>query len=99
MRDKELRAILQCVIEKLDIIIVKLNEIPQVSVQVSCALLPTINALKMLNNSGTASRICQVTGRTRATESMRLNELHRMGIVKKERNGRNRVFILKDGAV
>jgi predicted transcriptional regulator len=45
--------------------------------------------------SGTATQISAITQRCRASESKNLNELHLMGVVSKQRLGRERVFKTK----
>lgn len=68
-----------------------MSEVPQIQVQVSHRLLPTLTALTNLG-PGTASQISKITGRARAFESKNLNELHLMGILTKYSHGREQVF-------
>jgi DNA-binding transcriptional ArsR family regulator len=72
---------------------------PQGPVQpiiLSTASQTTLNALKTLNGSATATQVAAVTGRARAVESLHLNELYRNGAVLKRQQGRAKVFILKE---
>ena len=95
MKDFELRAAFNKVLEYLHIIDAKVSAMPQVHVQVSSRFLPTLNALIKLGRSATATEVAAVTGCTRAHESMILNELAGRGIVAKEKQGRKRVFKVK----
>jgi hypothetical protein len=90
----EIGLTLEKILQKLEALDAKVSGIPQVQVQVSGTLLPTINALTNLG-SGTASLVSQVTGKARAVESKRLNELYSMGLLNKQKQGRMIVFTLK----
>jgi DNA-binding transcriptional ArsR family regulator len=68
---------------------------PLQTVYLSVSIQTTYNALKTFNGPASAEQISEVTGRARAVESMHLNELWRMGLVEKEKQGRKRVFTLK----
>ena len=96
------RVMFEQILRKLEIIDAKVSMLPQVTVQITSRLLPTIAALKALGGKATASQAAQVTGRARATESACLNELVGRGVaVKKavkrsERGGPIRVFTLRE---
>jgi len=92
MKDFELRAAFNKVLEYLHIIDAKVSAMPQVQVQVSSRFLPTLNALTKLGRSATATEVAAVTGCTRAHESMILNELVGRGLLVKEKQGRKKVF-------
>ena len=68
---------------------------PAETVFLSTGLQATVNALKHFGSPVTAAQVAAVTGRARAHESDRLNELWRMGIVEKVKQGRRKVFALK----
>jgi DNA-binding transcriptional ArsR family regulator len=68
---------------------------PLQTVYLSVSIQATYNALKTFNGPASAEQIAAITGRARAVESMHLNELWRMGLAEKERQGRKRVFSLK----
>jgi len=68
---------------------------PLQTVYLSVSIQATYNALKTFNGPASAEQISEVTGRARAVESMHLNELFRMGLVEKEKQGRKRLFTLK----
>jgi len=95
MRDFEIRANFRKVLEKLDIIDLKVSGLPQVRVSVSSRLLPTVNALAALDKPASASMVAEITGRARANESMNLNDLVGRNVVACERRGRVKVFWLK----
>jgi DNA-binding transcriptional ArsR family regulator len=69
---------------------------PLQTVYLSVSIQATYNALKTFNGSASAEQIAAITGRARAIESMHLNELFRMGFVEKEKQGRKRVFSLRE---
>jgi len=71
---------------------------PLAIVYLSVAVQKTRDALKTFDEPATASEIAAITGRARAIESMHLNELFRMGFVEKEKQGRKRLFRVKDDA-
>ena len=58
-------------------------------------LRPTITALHELGEAS-ASQVAEKTGRTRAAESACLNELFRLGYVKKRRVGKTVYFSIKN---
>jgi hypothetical protein len=89
---------LEKILRKLEAIDAKVNGLPQVQIQVSHRFLPTFVALTKLENA-TASQISRVTGRARAFESKNLNEMHAMGLLNKERQGRRQVFAPKQTSV
>jgi DNA-binding transcriptional ArsR family regulator len=68
---------------------------PLQTVYLSVSIQTTYNALKTFNVPASAEQISEVTGRARAVESMHLNELFRMGLAEKEKQGRKRVFSVK----
>lgn len=76
----------------------KVSQMPQVQIQVSGRLLPTLVTLQKLE-SGTATQVSAVTRRCRAFESKNLNELYMLGAVSKERRGHERVFTPKKVAM
>ncbi|MFB3889663.1 MAG: hypothetical protein ACE14S_09250 [Candidatus Bathyarchaeia archaeon] len=88
---------LEKVLKKLEIIDAKLNSMPQVQVQTSSRLLPTLSALQRIG-SGTASQVCKITGRSRAHESKNLNEMHALSLVSKQVRGHAKIFTAKDTA-
>ena len=92
MRDFELRAALNKILERLHIIDAKVSAMPQVQVQVSSRHLRTVNALIKLGKSATASEVAAVTGCSRAHESKILNELFGRGLITKEKQGRKWLF-------
>jgi hypothetical protein len=55
----------------------------------------TLEVLKTFRVPATAEDISKVTGRTRANESMHLNQLFRRNNVLKGRSGRKNYFLLK----
>ena len=55
----------------------------------------TLEVLRTFRVPATAETISKVTGRTRANESMHLNQLFRRNIVLKGRSGRKNHFLLK----
>lgn len=89
---------LEKILRKLEAIEAKVNGLPEVQIQVSHRFLPTFVALTKLG-CGTASQISRVTGRARAFESKNLNEMHAMGLLDKERQGRRQVFAPKQPSV
>jgi PAS domain S-box-containing protein len=91
MKTREFSTAFQNVIKRLDLLDAKMSEVPQIHVQVSHRLLPTLTALTNLG-SGTATQISKMTGRARAFESKNLNELHLMGILTKHSQGREQIF-------
>ena len=96
------RVMFEQILRKLEVIDAKVSMLPQVHVQVTSRLLPTIAALKALGGQATASQVAQVTGRARATESACLNELVGRGVAVKakvrrtSRGGPVRVFTLRE---
>ena len=66
------------------------------TVYLSTGIQVTVDALKTFSAPATAEEIALVTGRARAVESAHLNELFRMGLARKEKRCRVRVFSLKD---
>ena len=56
----------------------------------------TLEVLRAMQNPLTASEVAAITGRARAVESMYLNELHRRGVILKERKARKVFFVLKE---
>jgi len=93
MKDFEIRDKFDKLFRKMDIIDAKLSGLPQVQVQVSSRLLPTVAALQKLG-SATATQVSQVTARSRAFESKNLNDLCTIGLVNKEKQGRLKIFKL-----
>ncbi|MCW4009073.1 MAG: hypothetical protein NWF05_00425 [Candidatus Bathyarchaeota archaeon] len=91
MRNFEIMAAFEKVLKRLDVIDAKVSGMPQVQVQVSSRFLPTVTALSSLG-SGTASQVSRVTGRSRAFESKNLNDLHSMGLLSKQGQGRMKIF-------
>ena len=98
MRSFELRAALEKILGKLDVIDAKVSGLPQVQVQVNSRFLVTLNALAGLGGSGSAGQVAAVTGRCRASESAVLNQLARMGVLSVERVGKRKVFRVKANA-
>jgi DNA-binding transcriptional ArsR family regulator len=79
------------ILSRLDTIDAKLLLIPQIQVLVNDESCMTLRALKALKR-GTASEVCRVTGKRRATESRHLNELVREGLLLKSREGKRLIF-------
>jgi len=96
MRNIEVKAAFDKVFKELDVIKALVSEMPQVQVQISSRLLPTLNALKGLGGCGTATSVSKVTGRARAHESMNLNDLHGRGLLTKKSQGHSKVFTLRE---
>ena len=96
--NREVKSAFEKVLSKLDIIDAKVTAMPQVQVQVSSKFLPTLNALKSLERPASAVEVAQITGRARAFESKILNELFGRGILIKEKQGRKRLFRVKNDA-
>lgn len=86
------------ILRKLEAIEAKVNGLPQVQIQVSSRFLPTFVALTKLG-CGTASQICQITGKARAFESKNLNEMHAMGLLDKKRDGKSQIFAPKKASI
>lgn len=95
MKDLEVRAALAKMLKQIERIDAKVSQMPQVQIQVSSRLLPTLVALQKIG-SGTATQISQITSRCRAFESKNLNELHMMGAIAKQTRGRAKIFKVKD---
>jgi hypothetical protein len=94
MKDKEIRATLEKLLKRLEGLDAKVSQMPQIQIQVSSRLLPTLLALEKME-FGTATQVSVVTQRCRAFESKNLNELHMLGVISKERSGHKRVFKVK----
>lgn len=94
MRDVELRVTLAKLLKELESLNAKVSAMPQIQIQVSSRLLPTLLALQKLEG-GTATQVSAVTGRCRAFESKNLNDLHLLGVVSKEQQGHERIFRCK----
>ena len=90
------RLALDKIISKLDVIDAKVSTMPQVEVQVTDRLVVTLNALRRLNRSASASEVAAITGKARAHESMNLNDLVGRGILTKHREGRKQLFSLRE---
>lgn len=84
------------ILHKLEIIDAKVSRMPEVRVSISSKFLPTWIALKKLNGYVTATQVSQITGRHRAVESGILNELWRMGLLDKRKQGHARIFKIRD---
>ncbi|MCL5877648.1 MAG: hypothetical protein M1540_07545 [Candidatus Bathyarchaeota archaeon] len=91
MNDVELRATLAKLVKQIECIDAKISQMPQVQIQVSSRLLPTLLALQKIG-SGTATQVSRITQRCRAFESKNLNELCLMGAVSKQKVGHEKVF-------
>ncbi len=83
MNDRELREALASIVKRMEGIDAKVSQMPQVQIQVSNRLLPTLLALQKIE-AGTATQVSAVTQRCRAFESKNLNELHLLGAVSKQ---------------
>ena len=94
MRTFEITLALEKILKRLDVIDAKISGMPEIHVQVSSRLNPTLMALSNLSG-GTATQVSRVTGRSRATESKILNELFAMGLVNKQKQGRIKIFVPK----
>ncbi len=95
MKDAEIRATLTKLIREVEGLNAKVSQMPQVQIQVSTRLLPTLLALQKIE-SGTATQVSLITQRCRAFESKNLNELHLLGVISKESKGHERIFEMKD---
>ncbi|MGD6852712.1 MAG: hypothetical protein ACQCN6_11700 [Candidatus Bathyarchaeia archaeon] len=95
MKDAEIRATLTKLMKEVEGLNAKVSQMPQVQIQVSTRLLPTLLALQKIE-SGTATQVSLITHRCRAFESKNLNELHLLGILSKEIKGHERIFEVKD---
>jgi DNA-binding transcriptional ArsR family regulator len=95
MRQWEIRLSFEKVLKKLDVIDAKVSGMPQVQVQVNDQFLATLNALCKLGRPATAVEVAAVTGRARATESRKLNDLFGRGLLTKEKQGNKRLFQVK----
>jgi pyrimidine operon attenuation protein/uracil phosphoribosyltransferase len=98
MNDVELRATLAKMVKQLECIDAKISQMPQVQIQVSGRLLPTLLALQKIE-AGSATQVSMVTKRCRAFESKNLNELSMMGVASKQTRGHERIFRLKEPRV
>jgi len=78
-------------VKNIECINAKVSQIPQVQIQVSSRLLPTLIALQKIE-SGTATQVSAITQRSRAFESKNLNELCILGAVSKQRRGHESIF-------
>jgi hypothetical protein len=94
LRVKEIQATLARLVKQVEGIDAKVSQMPQIHIQVSNRLLPTLMALQKID-SGTATQVSLITQRCRAFESKNLNELHMMGVVSKQRIGHEAVFQTK----
>ncbi len=93
---KQLVAVKEEILAKLAIIDAKISVFPQVHVQVSSRFLPTLNALNAIGRPATATEVSQITGRSRAHESLNLNDLWARGLVTKEKQQKKQVFKVKE---
>jgi hypothetical protein len=93
MNDVELRATLAKLVKQLECIDAKISQMPQVQIQVSSRLLPTLLALQKIE-VGTATQVSMITKRCRAFESKNLNELCMMGVASKQACGHEKMFKL-----
>jgi hypothetical protein len=91
MRDIEIKAMLASLIKQLEGINAKVSQMPQVQVQVSSRLMPTLMALQKIE-AGNATQVSQITQRCRAFESKNLNDLYMLGLVSKQRRGHESIF-------
>jgi hypothetical protein len=94
MRDIEIRATLVQLVKQVEGINAKLSQMPQIQIQVSNRLLPTLVVMQKIE-SGTATQVSLVTRRCRAFESKNLNELCMLGVLSKRTRGHQRVFVVK----
>ncbi|MGD6807273.1 MAG: hypothetical protein ACQCN4_09990 [Candidatus Bathyarchaeia archaeon] len=94
MNDVELRTTLAKLVKQLECIDAKISQMPQVQIQVSSRLLPTLLALQKIE-TGTATQVSRITKRCRAFESKNLNELYMMGVASKQTCGHEKMFRLK----
>ena len=95
MNSLELRVTLAKLLKRVEELDAKVSQMPQIQIQVSSRLLPTLVALQKID-SGTATQVSQITQRCRAFESKNLNELSMMGVLVKQKKGHEKVFRLKD---
>jgi DNA-binding transcriptional ArsR family regulator len=70
--------------------------VPGNTVLLSVGLQETRNVLGTFNRPVSASEVAAVTGRAREVESGYLNQLFRMGLAEKEKQGQKRVFSLRE---
>jgi CRP-like cAMP-binding protein len=88
----EIGLTLDKVLSRLESIDAKLLLIPQIEILMYQEGCVTLRALKAFPDGASASEVGRVTNRARATESRRLNELFRQGLILKERNKKRVVF-------
>ena len=91
MRDIEIKTTLTRLMKQIEEINAKISRMPQIQIQVSSRLLPTLLALHKVE-SGNATEISMITRRCRAFESKNLNELCMLGVVSKQRKGHESIF-------
>jgi hypothetical protein len=91
LKDIDIKVTLAKIVRQMEGLNARVSQMPQVNIQVSGRLLPTMTVLQKLQ-SGTATQVSLVTQRCRAFESKNLNELCMMGIVTKQRRGREQFF-------
>jgi ArsR family transcriptional regulator, lead/cadmium/zinc/bismuth-responsive transcriptional repressor len=103
MDEKEILDQLAEINKKIDYIIANMNAHDTIKGVDSLTLLhlpghlqKTALALMQLAGKATAADISEKTGRERAVESSYLNQLVVMGLIKKERKGRNTFFIMDE---
>jgi hypothetical protein len=94
LKDIEIRTALARLLKQVEGINAKISAMPQVQINVSGRLLPTMMALQKIS-SGTATQISMITQRCRAFESKNLNELSMMSMITKHKQGKERVFSTK----
>ena len=86
MNSIELKTTLTKLLKRVEALDAKVSQMPQIQIQVSSRLLPTLVALQKID-SGTATQVSQITQRYRACESKNLNELSMLGAVTKQKLG------------
>jgi CRP-like cAMP-binding protein len=96
VRSFELRAWLEKILRKLDVVDAKVSAMPEVQVQVTSKFAPTLTALGKLGKPASAAEVAGFTGRCRAVESSLLNDLVGRGILSKERVGRLCLFAVRE---
>jgi DNA-binding transcriptional ArsR family regulator len=69
---------------------------PVKPVYLSTGIQTTIDALKSFSGPTSAEQVAKITKRSRAVESLHLNELYRTGLASKGKRSRVRVFMLKE---
>lgn len=93
---REIYSVLLAILERLESVDAHLLAAPSFIVSLPHCNVRSITALKALGGVADAAQAAELTGRTRANESLRLNELTRLGVCTKLKKGRKVIFKLKE---